>query len=93
MPEMPTASAPMPWSAATSSALTTPRSTASTTSSAASSVTRRPSWNRALHAEPASHSVRRLPPPWTSTTSRVASDGADLRRAPRAARRASCRRA
>src|SRR5436190_2827944 len=69
-PERPTASTPRSRSAATSSLLTTPRRTAAATSRAAWSVTRRPFSN--LEGTPirSSHSVIRLPPPWTRTTGR-----------------------
>ena len=55
---------------ATSSLLTTPRRTAAATSSEAASVTRRPPSNVDGTPSRSSHSVIRLPPPWTSTTGR-----------------------
>ena len=69
-PDSPTASTPRSRNPATSSLLTTPRSTAAATSSDWGSVTRRPPSNRDGTPSRSSHSVMRLPPPWTSTTGR-----------------------
>ena len=69
-PDSPTASTPRSRSPATSSLLTTPRRTAAATSSDCASVTRRPPSNRTGTPSRSSHSVMRLPPPWTSTTGR-----------------------
>ena len=92
MPLRPTASTPRSRSAETSSEFTTPRRTAAATSSAAASVTRSPPSNRLSTPSRASHSVMRLPPPWTTTTGRPG------RRSPRPrghapGPRAWCRRA
>ena len=78
-PESPTASQPTSRSAATSSLFTTPRRTAAATSSAAGSVTRSPPSKCVGTPRRSSHSVIRLPPPWTSTTGRFLRDRGDLR--------------
>ena len=69
-PERPTASTPRSRRSDTSSEFTTPRRTAAATSSAAWSVTRSPPSKRLGTPRRSSHSVIRLPPPWTSTTGR-----------------------
>ena len=69
-PDSPTASQPASRRAATSSLLTTPRRTAAATSSASGSVTRRPFSKRVWTPSRSSHSVIRLPPPWTTTIGR-----------------------
>ncbi len=69
-PDRPTASTPRARSPETSSLLMTPRRTAAATSSEAASVTRRPPRNCDTTPIRSSHSVRRLPPPWTRMTGR-----------------------
>ena len=69
-PDSPTASTPRSRRPDTSSLLTTPRSTAAATSSDWASVTRRPPSNLLGTPSRSSHSVMRLPPPWTRTTGR-----------------------
>ena len=76
-----------------SSALMTPPRTARATSSAASSVTRRPPSKRLSTPRRASHSVSRLPPPWTTTIGRLAGSSATISAGRPAPRRSSCRRA
>ena len=69
-PDRPTASTPRSRSAATSSLLTTPRRTAAATSSAGRrSRAGRPRSGVGTPSR-SSHSVIRLPPPWTRTTGR-----------------------
>ena len=69
-PDRPTASTPRSRRPDTSSLLTTPRRTAAATSSDWASVTRRPPSNLLGTPSRSSHSVMRLPPPWTRTTGR-----------------------